>query len=535
MAERTSRRRDRWLLAAAERLGGWYLRWLEPRVDGDSYFREYLTDARAAGKGVILAFWHAQMIPLAVTYRQQDIAVLISTHRDGEIIARLIAARGFCCVRGSTHRDPARASVRVLRLLREGATVAITPDGPRGPRERVQGGIIRLAGMSGAPIVTMATAAHPVCRLRSWDRFQVPLPWSRFHVRLGPPLHVPPGLTEAQAEEYRRRLEQQLANLTAEAEKSVADARVPLRNRCGEWLLRAAAVCWRLLPARVALASGRLLGTLAYAALRRHRELAVANLRQALPQYGDAEARRIIRDNFRHYGLCLVEFVRLKQFAAGGHLLAIPFTVEQHLRDAYAAGKGLIILTAHLGNFELLGAVITARGHNFVTLARGADAPALERLLQEVRRSVGMRMIDKDAAGRNLLSALRRNEGIAVLVDVNAGHKGIFVPFFGRPASTYAIVAELAQRTGCAVVPLFIRRLADGTHTVTIAPPLPWLPAAEGQDAIAVNTAQYNAVYEQFIARYPEQWFWAHNRWKTRPAGPAADHEVRGGESCVQE
>lgn len=515
-----TRLRDRLLLGLAEPVGRWYLRRLEAGVDRDSYFEEHLAAARAQGKGVILALWHAQMIPLVVRYRHQGIVALISTHRDGEIIARLVEAFGFRTVRGSTNREPVRAAVNIFKLLKkENATVAFTPDGPRGPRERVQGGIIRAAARTGAPIVAMAAVAAPCWRANSWDRFCVPFPWAKFHLRLGAPFTVPRRLTPEMEEEYRQRLEHDLRALTVEADKSVAPRRGAWKNRAGALLLRAAAVIWRLLPARPALASGAALGRAAGLLDRRHFRLAVKNLRRALPEgYDQRAARALVRANFAHYGRSLVEFVRLPQFAAAGSLLKIPFAVEQHIHDAVAAGKGYIILTAHLGNFELLGAVITARGHKFVTLARGADAPVLERLLQGVRAAVGMRMIDKDEAGRNVLAALRRNEGVAILIDVNAGHKGIFVPLFGRPASTYATVAELAKRTDCAVLPVFIHREPDGTHAVDIEAPLPWLPAADGVDEIAANTAQYNRVYEKYIARYPEQWFWAHHRWKTRPA-----------------
>ena len=512
------RLKDRLLLALAERAGGWYLRRLEKRVDRDSYFEEHLAAARAQGRGVILALWHAQMIPLVVRYRQQGIVALISTHRDGEIIARLVTAFGFRTVRGSTNREPVKAAVNIFKLLKkEKTTVAFTPDGPRGPRERVQGGIIRAAARTGAPVVAMAAMASPCWRVNSWDRFCVPLPWSKFHLRLGVPFTVPRRLTPEMEENYRQRLEHDLRVLTVEAEKSLS-ARGAWKNRAGELLVRAAVAVWRVLPERAALASGDLLGRLAHLLARRHRRLAQQNIVRALPgRYAGPALRALTRANFAHYGRSLVEFARLGQYAASGMLRKVPFTGEQHLRDAVAGGRGYIMLTAHLGNFELMGGALAAHGLKFVAPARGADAPALERLLQSVRASAGVRMIDKDEAGRALLAALGRNEGIAILIDVNAGHKGIFVPLFGRLASTYTVVAELAKRTGCAVLPVLSHREPDGTHVVDVEAPLPWLHATDGLDEIAANTAQYNRVYEKYIARYPEQWFWAHNRWKTRP------------------
>lgn len=509
---------DRILLAATTTLGGWYLTRLEAAADRESHFEDYLDQARARGKGVILAFWHGRMIPLGVRYRDQGIVVTVSPHRDGEMIARLIEARGFATLRGSSNRDPAGTYRKLVRALtRDRRTVAITPDGPRGPREQVQGGLIRLASRTGAPIVPMAAAARPAKRCASWDRFLVPFPWSRMHLRLGKPIDIPPGLKPEQEEEWRQTVQAALADLQAQAELAVVP-KGTFKNRLATGLLKGCVALWRLLPDRAALALGGGLGRLASRLTPRHRQLARANLDRAFgTQLSDQRKDEIVRKNYEHYGISLAEFVLLERFLKRGLFHRIPVRGEEHLRAAQATGKGIIIFTGHLGNWELLGGFLAARGLPLAAVARRADDPALDEYLNGMRAKIGMRMIDKDEVGKQVLYSLKQGGVVAFLIDVNAGFKGIFVPFFGAPASTYPAVAELAIRTGAQVLPTFLHRTGVLGWEVEFEPALVLVEGKDYQDSVYQNTLHYNQVYERFITKYPEQWFWAHNRWKTKP------------------
>lgn len=509
---------DRIRLGLAATLGGWYLKWLETAADRDSYFEDYLAQARARGQGVILAFWHGRMIPLGVRYRDQGIAVVVSPHRDGEMIARLIEARGFATLRGSSNRDPAGTYRKLVRALaRDRRTVAITPDGPRGPREQVQGGMIRLASRTGAPIVPMAAAARPAKQCASWDRFLVPFPWSRMHLRLGKPILVPPELTPEQEEEWRQSVQAALADLQAQAELAVAP-KGTLTNRLGTGLLKGCVALWCLLPDRAAIAFGGWLGRAAWYLTPRHRKLARANLDRAFGrQLSGRRKDEIVRNNYAHYGISLAEFVLLERFLKRGLFDRIPVRGEEHLRAARATGQGIIIFTGHLGNWELLGGFLAARGLRLEAVARRADDPALNEYLNGMRAKIGMRMIDKDEVGKQVFQSLKQGGVVAFLIDVNAGFKGIFVPFFGEEASTYPAVAELAIRTGAQVLPTFLHRTGVLGWEVEFEAALIPVEGKDYQDSVYQNTLRYNQIYERLITKYPEQWFWAHNRWKTRP------------------
>lgn len=177
---------------------------------------EVMERVHSSGRGAIYAFWHGRLLALEYLYRGRAIHVLSSWHRDGEMSARLMAALGFGVVRGSTSRGSARGVLGMLAKAREGFDLAITPDGPRGPAESVQPGIFFLSDKSGSPIVPIGVAARPAARLSSWDRFLVPLPFSRVSVIFGEPIDPGRGGT---LDERARALAGVLKRLTLEAEE----------------------------------------------------------------------------------------------------------------------------------------------------------------------------------------------------------------------------------------------------------------------------------------------------------------------------
>ncbi|NUO65282.1 MAG: lysophospholipid acyltransferase family protein [Gemmatimonadaceae bacterium] len=145
---------------------------------------------RAAGRAVIFSLWHGQMLPLLYQHRGEGVAVLISEHRDGEIVARIAAALGFETVRGSTSRGAARALIGLVRTLSGGRDVAVTPDGPRGPAKSYAPGALVAAQRTGAAIVPVVAAPRSTWRLRSWDSFMIPKPFTRIVIAYGEPARV---------------------------------------------------------------------------------------------------------------------------------------------------------------------------------------------------------------------------------------------------------------------------------------------------------------------------------------------------------
>jgi lysophospholipid acyltransferase (LPLAT)-like uncharacterized protein len=152
---------------------------------------EAVQGERDAGGAHVLAFWHGRMLGALSAHRYSGIRVLVSEHKDGELIARVLHANGVETIRGSTTRGGARALLQLVAALKQGHTIAITPDGPRGPRHEVAPGLFAAAQRAGAPIVPMAVAASSSWQLGSWDRFEIPKPFARVVVRYGTVLRLP--------------------------------------------------------------------------------------------------------------------------------------------------------------------------------------------------------------------------------------------------------------------------------------------------------------------------------------------------------
>ena len=166
----------------------------------------------------VYALWHGELFALTYAFRGRGARVLISRHRDGEYIARVIERLGFRTVRGSTTRGGAAGMMEMIGELDAGHGVAITPDGPRGPRHVLQQGIVYVAEKSGRAVVPIGVGAKGCWRLSSWDRFMIPKPFTTVVVRQGEDLSIPPDLTEEQREEWRTRLEDIMVKLSKQAE-----------------------------------------------------------------------------------------------------------------------------------------------------------------------------------------------------------------------------------------------------------------------------------------------------------------------------
>ncbi len=230
-AEGSSRKsaRRRWQKRILKRLSGiapavvsgmvWALSWTlrKTLANADELFGRW-----ARGERVIVAFWHNRLLLMPVAAGGQRICIMNSAHRDGEIGTRALARWGIRSVRGSATRGGARGFLQLVNAYREGYSLAVAPDGPRGPSCVAKPGVIHLARATGAVIVPVTYAARRARRLRSWDRLLIPLPFSRVVLAAGEPLHVPRDATADDIECYRQTLEQRLNDLTRAAESAVA-------------------------------------------------------------------------------------------------------------------------------------------------------------------------------------------------------------------------------------------------------------------------------------------------------------------------
>jgi lysophospholipid acyltransferase (LPLAT)-like uncharacterized protein len=183
--------------------------------------RERLESSGAEKKRVIYAFWHEALLPATCLFRNQGIRTLVSQHRDGEYISRTIERMGYTTVRGSTTRGGARALFRLAAAGAAGEDLGVTVDGPRGPARRAQPGVLYIARRSGLPVLPFALACAPARRLSSWDRFMVPLPFSRVVVAFGEPMKVDADEDESGMAHLRDELERRLLEALREAEDAL--------------------------------------------------------------------------------------------------------------------------------------------------------------------------------------------------------------------------------------------------------------------------------------------------------------------------
>jgi KDO2-lipid IV(A) lauroyltransferase len=281
-----------------------------------------------------------------------------------------------------------------------------------------------------------------------------------------------------------------------------------------------------LLPRRARLALGGFLGAVAGRLDRRHTAIARDNLARAYgPDLEDRELERILRACWRHFGRITLDALAFPRITADDVGRNLVFEGEDNARAAYASGRGVLVFSAHFGHWEA-GAILFGKiGLPFAVITRPLDNPILEKLLARLRGETGNAVIHKRRAVRETMKALARGSGVAILIDQDAREDGVFVPFFGRLASTTPTLAMLALRTGAPVVPVFARVEPDGRIVVRVEPPVAIEPTSDRDADVLRVTAECTAVVERWVRRHPEQWLWMHRRWKTRP--PAATDGAR--------
>lgn len=263
---------------------------------------------------------------------------------------------------------------------------------------------------------------------------------------------------------------------------------------------------------------GTVLGLLGFHVVRFRRRMVERAIRGALGlDRGDPMIRRLARANFVHYGLLVVEILRLRRIIEGELEREVRFVGMEHLEMARAQGKGVLALTAHLGNYDLLAVAVTCAGYPVSFISKRVKNKHIERFWMAERAAAGLRIFTRGDSPRELLKTLKNNEILGVILDQHAHANGVWVEFFGRPAKTLNVLANLARASGAAVVPMFSRRLDDGTHLIEVLPAVPFEERGSREETVEHNTQRYTAVIEQAVRANPEQWTWIHKRWKPQP------------------
>jgi KDO2-lipid IV(A) lauroyltransferase len=288
-------------------------------------------------------------------------------------------------------------------------------------------------------------------------------------------------------------------------------------------LVRAVATVLAALPLAAALRIGAFLGTLVYLLSWPHRRIGMRNLAIAFPERSLRDRRRILRHSLQNLGRTAVEVVRLPGLSDEELRTLVRFEDEAWWEQAISAERatGGLILSGHFGNWELLVYAHGRRGYPVSMVHRGIANPLLDRWLNDLRGRAGTKLVRKAHAATGVLRAMRTHDLLVLPFDQNSTRGlGVFVPFFGLPASTNSGIARIALRTGAPVVPAFIvRQGRSGRHVVHVLPLIHAEHTGDFERDVVYNTERFSRVFEEMVRRYPEQWLWVHRRWKTRPAG----------------
>jgi KDO2-lipid IV(A) lauroyltransferase len=263
-----------------------------------------------------------------------------------------------------------------------------------------------------------------------------------------------------------------------------------------------------------------LLAWLAYRVDRRHRLVALDNLRHAFPgRWTDAEREAVVRATYLHFARLLTEIMLTpRKLHVSNWKAHVRLRDDRLLVDRLLSGRPLLIATGHFGNWELAGYVLGLLGFTTYAVARPLDNPYLDAFLRRFREHTGQRILSKDDSAGPMQQILAGGGVIATLGDQDAGQRGLFVEFFGRPASTHKAIALLALQHEVPLVVCGAARVGEPLCYQIEAEEV-FLPEAfTGRpDAVRAMTERFTAALERLVRRYPEQYFWLHNRWKHKP------------------
>jgi KDO2-lipid IV(A) lauroyltransferase len=277
------------------------------------------------------------------------------------------------------------------------------------------------------------------------------------------------------------------------------------------------------LPRVVARRTGAGLGRAVYGLLPRLRRTGLRNLELALPEMPAAERRTVLKGLYRSLGWQLAEFCRMERYTRANTANWIRYEGLEHFVEAQEHGKGVLILTGHLGAWELSSFYHSLMGHPMGMVIRRLDNRYLDRFVNGIRCMHGNRVLHKDDFARGLITAMRQGETVGILMDTNmTPPQGVFVDFFGVPACTASGLARVALKTGAAVVPGFLLWEArEQRYVLHFGKRIEIEATGDAEADIVALTQLCTSVIEAWVRRFPEQWLWIHRRWKTRPAGEA--------------
>ncbi|MFH1081581.1 MAG: lysophospholipid acyltransferase family protein [Pseudomonadota bacterium] len=278
--------------------------------------------------------------------------------------------------------------------------------------------------------------------------------------------------------------------------------------------------CFQCVPMSIRKLLFKFLLMLCYHAATKHRLIALHNLRCAFPEKDMEELIRIAKGVYRNLAITAAEFFSIPSINRENLHEWVEMEGLEHFEAGIAQGKGLLTIIAHFGNWELMPVTVPLL-LKFPEIPyivyRPLDSPVLDNIVEHVRTMNGNELIPKGGSGKRIMTLLKENHAIAILSDQNvAAREGVFVDFFGRPACTGVGLAVLALRSGAPVLPMFMARQKSGKYKLILKPLVEVSQSGDYERDLMENTQRFTKVVEDVVREYPDQWFWIHQRWKTK-------------------
>ncbi|MCX5693437.1 MAG: ELM1/GtrOC1 family putative glycosyltransferase [Candidatus Omnitrophica bacterium] len=271
------------------------------------------------------------------------------------------------------------------------------------------------------------------------------------------------------------------------------------------------------IPLRPALWIGRRMGDAVHCFNLKRRMIAYANLKAAFPEKSSAELKRINKAHFENLGMNIIELLKLPVMRKDYFESHVKLENADKIKTAMEKGRGVILLTAHFGNWEISSLAASLNGYTMSVFAREQKYKRLNNLLNQFRQSTGCRVITKGFSVKDIIKTLNNNGIVGMLSDQDAGANGVFVNFFNRPASTAQGAVAFSSKTGSQILPSFIRRFGIDKHIARAGDPFELVNTGNKERDMKENLQKITDILEDRIRKFPEQWLWSHKRWKSTP------------------
>ncbi len=489
--------------------------------------REVIDKYDSEKRSLVFCLWHDELFPLMKVQRQLDIVTVVSPSHDGGLLAGVLERLGLRTVRGSSTRKGMSALLNAVKVMKKDSIHAcVTIDGPLGPRHIPKEGAFFLAYHANALIVPVRMKMRTSFKFKTWDKFQIPYPFSRVDIEYGEPYEINSDkLTSEILEEEKEKLSAKLKNLEKDnyVSKNISNCNhspFSIFENIQYFLLKQLGRFISFLGFNFVRRLGQIFGFLVWHLVPKRRRLATSNIKQAL-DISQAQARQIARASFDHTGRSFIEIAVVPIFNFEPKKTKLYIAEPERLEAMMTSTRPMVAATGHMGAWELLAGLTGEiyKGKPRIIVVRQYPNRAVQQFITDSRESHGAQMVSHKYLAQHVIRTLKQNGLAAFLIDHHAqAHEAVKIPFFGREANVNVGPAILALRAEALIFPIFIVR--DGaeknSYILHLQEPLDTreVQGETREEKVKEIATFYTKAMEKIIKQYPEQWFWMHNRWK---------------------